>query len=58
MQANSGANFLRILLPLLFSSTTYAADVIPEPRQSNYPGTIVLSVDATDVAKRIFRVRK
>lgn len=46
------------VLPLLFCATAYAADVIPEPRQSSYPGTIVISVDATDVAKRIFRVRE
>lgn len=46
------------VLPLLFTATAYAADVIPEPRQSSYPGTIVLSVDATDVAKRILRVRQ
>ena len=49
--------FLKVL-PLLFTATAYGADVIPEPRQSTYPGTIVISVDATDVAKRIFRVRE
>ena len=49
--------FIKVL-PLLFTAAAYAADVIPEARQSNYPGTIVLSVDATDVAKRILRVRQ
>ena len=48
---------LRILLPLMLTTTVYA-DVIPEPRQLSYAGTIVLSVDAADVAKRILRVRE
>jgi predicted metalloprotease with PDZ domain len=33
-------------------------DTIPEPRDVAYPGTIQLTVDATDITRGIFRVRE
>jgi predicted metalloprotease with PDZ domain len=45
-------------LALLIAAPLCAAQPIPEPTRSAYPGTITISVDATDTAKRIFRVRE
>jgi len=39
----------------VFSSTVHAA--VPPVGDAPYPGTIVLNVDATDLAQQIFRVR-
>lgn len=33
-------------------------DVIPQARDTPYPGTMTISVDATDITRRIFRVKQ
>jgi len=40
------------------AATAAAAMRIPPPRDIAYPGTLRLEVDATDIARRIFRVRE
>ncbi|MBN8728093.1 MAG: M61 family metallopeptidase [Xanthomonadales bacterium] len=47
-----GAMLLAFLLP----ATAFAA--VPAPRDVDYPGTLRLDVDATDLDHRIFRVRQ
>ncbi len=46
---------LALAFAALFSSTAQAA--VPPVGDAPYPGTIVLNVDATDLAQQIFRVR-
>src|SRR6266571_3960018 len=47
-----------VLLLLLTASSVACAEVIPAPVGVRFPGTIELAVDATDVDKRIVRVRE
>jgi predicted metalloprotease with PDZ domain len=43
---------------LLLCTQAGAANTIPEPRNVAYPGTITLQVDATDLDRRVIRVRE
>ena len=53
-------SFLNIVLGVFFALTVRAAQApISAPRDAPYPGgTIRLNVDATDIERRIFRVRE
>jgi predicted metalloprotease with PDZ domain len=54
-------NRLTLLIATALASTCALAAArsdIPPPRDTPYPGTITLRVDATDVARRIFRVHE
>ncbi len=44
--------------PLTLGTSAPLPPPLPVPQDVDYPGTIRLSVDATDVARRIFRVRE
>ncbi len=48
----------RAALPLALALLAATAHSQPTPTDTPYPGTIVLQVDATDLDRRIFRVRE
>ena len=47
-----------ICLALALFSGLVRAGTIPEPKAQTWPGTIALQVDATDLERKIFRVRE
>src|SRR5438552_1037305 len=53
-----GIPMIAVLLVLLTAASATYAEVIPAPVGVRFPGTIELAVDATDVNKRIVRVRE
>ncbi len=70
MTTSARALALTVALPFLLATSTIGlaqntmapipvhTDSFPEPRDMAYPGTIQLEVDATDVARSIFKVRE
>jgi predicted metalloprotease with PDZ domain len=52
-------NLIGILIAVAaLSAGTASAASVPAPRDLGYPGTLQLSVDATDIEHRLFRVRE
>jgi predicted metalloprotease with PDZ domain len=48
---------LSLALPLTLAPAAPARADVPAPLDQPYPGTLVLNVDATDLAQQVFRVR-
>jgi predicted metalloprotease with PDZ domain len=42
----------------LFAAAALHAEPVPPPADTDYPGTLRIAVDATDIDRRIFRVRE
>src|SRR5437867_2446557 len=51
-------SFITVALLCLYSATTGHAAEIPAPQDILYPGTLTLSVDLTDLDRRLFMVRE
>src|SRR5207253_6513520 len=47
-----------VALLCLYCATTINAAEIPAPQDIRYPGTLTLSVDLTDLDRRLFMVRE
>ncbi|MCE5233692.1 MAG: peptidase M61 [Mizugakiibacter sp.] len=58
MNATSPCALLSVLLAAAAAGAPLAHAAVPAPADTPYPGTIELAVDATDTARRIFRVRE
>src|SRR2546428_26683 len=51
-------SFITVALLCLYCATTANAAEIPAPQDILYPGTLTLSVDLTDLDRRLFMVRE
>ena len=60
MVKNKSRNFVLIVccVLILSGSRVFPQSAVPAPRDTPYPGTIRLSVNATDTDRRIFNVRE